>query len=212
MNGRLPAGAGHPLLKMQVHRVSLSTPASSKTIGRIGASRRQVSQLLVGLSGHSECVRGSPPSSPRRWSAGRAGKCPDLMAVIVRDSRRGSVPINSSEQDNASRNRPDWKPTHSRDFSSRNWQVLICFFRFSWRSRTDSSSSSLIRFALHRDPQSRSSRTSSSTSLWHIPALSIRSMSPSITLERLPSSFLIVSVFLTRTSSTRSSMRCGSTK
>ena len=38
------------------------------------------------------------------------------------------------------------------------------------------------------------------------------STSSSITFDRLPSSFLIVSVFLTSTSRTRSSTRCGKTK
>ena len=48
---------------------------------------------------------------------------------------------------------------------------------------------------------------SASMSRWRMPCLSVRASRPSSTWDRLPSSFLIVSVFRTRTSRMRSSLR-----
>ena len=79
------------------------------------------------------------------------------------------------------------------------------------RAASNSSSATCLRCA------SRSASSISSTSLSTSPCrmpdrVSRRSMSSSMTFERLPSSRLIVSVLRTSTSRTRSSARCGRTK
>ena len=173
-----------------------------------------VGELLVLLAGRAERVEGRGParvglraaverreaSRPggRRSSVGSRRAARRRAARGSRRARRGTAPP---------RSRP-----RSRDASSRVWQRSICAFRSSWRSRAASSSSSVTRFFSASRSACSISRASRSASRWRMPWPRRRSMSSSITFERLPSSFLMVSVFLTSTSSTRSSTRCGSTK
>ena len=172
-----------------------------------------VGELLVLLARRAERVERGGPARVGLGAPVERREGPDRAAVARPVSpSSGSAPRSSREQESASRNGAASKPTQLRDASSSVWQRSICAFRSSWRSRAASSSSSVTRFFSASRSACSISRASRSASRWRMPCPRRRSMSSSITFERLPSSFLIVSVFRTSTSSTRSSTRCGSTK
>ena len=126
---------------------SVSTPASSKTTGRIGASRRQSASFWFCLRGarsvssvaaqlgsvsarrSSGGKRPDRAARPRPWSPRAARR---RAARGSRRARRGTAPPRSRSS--------------VRDASSRLRQRSICAFRSSWRSRAASSSSSVTRF------------------------------------------------------------------
>ena len=171
-------------------------------------------ELLARLSGRPEGGPGWRSSSHRPGPRpSRGGNVQIAPPSSVRPSRSGSAPTSSREQDIASRNGSASNCTHRRERSSSPRQRSICALRSSCRSRAASSSSAATRFLSRSRSAASISRASRSASRCRIPPRRRRrSMSSSITLERLPSSRLMVSVFLTSTSSTRSSSRCGSTK
>ena len=123
---------------------SLSTPASSKTTGRIGASRRQSASFWSALRGGRSVSRvaaqvGSAPV--RRSSAGKVQVAfpwsPPLPSAL---RASGSAPSSSSAQDNVWRNGAASNPTQFRDRSSKPRQRSTCAVRSSRRSRAASSS------------------------------------------------------------------------
>ena len=103
-----------------------------------GASRRASGSAC----GASVACPGWRPSSGRSPRAGRAaGRSRRGGRDSSCVSASGSAPSRSREQESASRNGSAAKAAQSRDVSSSVWQRAICFFRSSWRSRADSSSS-----------------------------------------------------------------------
>ena len=171
-----------------------------------------VGELLVALARGARSVSsvaaqlGSVAGAPveRRERPDAAGRARPASRRAAR--RRAARASRRARRGTASaRSRPS-----AASASSRVRQRSICAFRSSWRSRAASSSSSVTRFrSASRSAASISRASSLGVARGGCRWPSRRSMSSSMTFERLPSSRLIVSVFRTSTSRTRSSARCG---
>ena len=125
---------------------SVSTPASSKTTGRIGASRRQSASFWLCLRGArsvSSVAAQLGSAAARRSSGGKRQTRRPCSSVV---SASGSAPRISSEHERASRNGAASNRSRPASVSSRLRQRSICASRSSWRSRAASSSSSVTRF------------------------------------------------------------------
>ena len=189
---------------------SVITPSSSKTTGRTLASRRHSVELLIGRPGRAERVERRRPARVGPGPAVERREAPAAVRVPGCE-RRGAEQLERAGQRVAERRRPRTRSTRASARAASG----------SGRSaRAGRPGARAPRRAPRRRracaPASRSARSISparrSTSAWRMPWRRRRSMSSSITCERLPSSRLIVSVLRTSTSSTRSSARWGSTK
>ncbi len=130
---------------------SVSTPASSKTTGRIGASRRHSASFWFVLRGARSVSRVAAQLgsvSARRSSGGKVQTGPARPCSSSPFGRGGSAPSSSSEQERASRNGADLEADPVREASRAGcWQRSICAFRSRpGASRAASSSSSVTRF------------------------------------------------------------------
>ena len=156
-----------------------------------------VGELLVLLARRAQSVSsvaaqlGSVAARPS--SAGNVQTRPPVSSSV---SSSGSAPRSSREQDRASRNGVGVEPGPRREASSRLRQRSICAFRSSWRSRAASSSSSTTLLPLCVEVGLLDLACERLGVACRMPLPRRRSMSSSITFERLPSSFLIVSVLL----------------
>ena len=191
---------------------SVSRPASAKTTGRMGASRRHSAsgwpRRRGARSESSVAVQVRSPAALR--SSG--GKVQTGAPRASRVSRSGGAPDSSSAHESASRNGAGSNAAQRRERSSRVRQRSICAARSACRSRADSSSVSTARRRRASRSARSMSRASRSASPRRMPPRRRRSTASSITRDRLPSSRRIVFVLSTNTLSTLSSARCGSTK
>ena len=192
---------------------SVSSPASRKTTGRIGASFRHSSRFWPRFIGARRLSRVAAQDGSEATRPVSEGRRHTARPASSRSARRGAAFWILSEQERARRKADGRKRTQSRDCSSSDRHFSIWSCRSRWRARADSSSSATACLCSAARSSFPSSAAKPGAPRRVIPSwFSRRSMPSSITLPRLPSSSRIVSVLRTSTSSTRSSWRCGNLK